>query len=394
MRKIIVIIISLLVITNSLRASLPMVTEHSQISLLTCGTGDEVFTKFGHTAIRFNDPSQNVDIVFHWGIFSFDTPNFALRFMLGETDYLMGPFYTDIFIDEYKTRGSSITEQILDLTTQQKQQLWSKLWSDFNSPARSYRYQFVGKNCATKAYDEIVAIYSTNIAFDYQNSHTTYRKIINKYIDINSWFNLGINSIIGSEADRPIGTLKALSFPEYAADAINHCSYTDSLSNTRPIVVSQRQILPQTNPYPISIWNYIIQLLIPLILIVVQIFYFFRHHHYVPVLTQITMICFAIIGLIISFLWFISSHPLVGTNYNILIYSPLLLIQAIVISLPRCRTLKVITSLITLITSIAYLIPLLFHLQSTTLPIVTYWILILTTTVITLATYYKANTKI
>ena len=61
-----------------------------RLSLLTCAPGEEIYSLFGHTAIRYENPSQGVDVVFNYGLFSFDTPNFIFRFSLGETDYQLG----------------------------------------------------------------------------------------------------------------------------------------------------------------------------------------------------------------------------------------------------------------------------------------------------------------
>ncbi len=61
-----------------------------RLSLLTCAPGEIIYTLFGHTAIRYENPSQGIDVVFNYGLFSFDIPNFELRFSLGETDYRLG----------------------------------------------------------------------------------------------------------------------------------------------------------------------------------------------------------------------------------------------------------------------------------------------------------------
>ena len=61
-----------------------------QISLLTCGPGKEVYSLYGHTAIRFHDVRNQQDLVINYGMFSFAQKNFILRFIFGLTDYEMG----------------------------------------------------------------------------------------------------------------------------------------------------------------------------------------------------------------------------------------------------------------------------------------------------------------
>ena len=45
-----------------------------RLSLLTCAPGEEIYSLFGHTAIRYENPSQGIDVVFNYGLFSFNTP--------------------------------------------------------------------------------------------------------------------------------------------------------------------------------------------------------------------------------------------------------------------------------------------------------------------------------
>ena len=65
-------------------------TDSIQFSLLTCAPGSEIYALFGHTAIRYQNFSKGVDLVFNYGMFSFDTPHFVYRFVKGETDYQLG----------------------------------------------------------------------------------------------------------------------------------------------------------------------------------------------------------------------------------------------------------------------------------------------------------------
>ena len=85
-----------------------------RISLLTCAPGDEVYSLFGHTAIRYQDPQQKLDIVFNYGMFSFKTPHFLWRFIKGETDYELGVNSYQDFASEYIYLERGVNEQILN----------------------------------------------------------------------------------------------------------------------------------------------------------------------------------------------------------------------------------------------------------------------------------------
>src|ERR1035437_7946754 len=91
-------------------------SDSTVISLITCSPGEEVYSKFGHTAIRINDPKNGNDFVFNYGIFSFETENFYYKFIKGETDYQLGIYDTRYFLPEYAERNSIVWEQVLSMT--------------------------------------------------------------------------------------------------------------------------------------------------------------------------------------------------------------------------------------------------------------------------------------
>ena len=91
-----------------------------RLSLLTCAPGEIIYTLFGHTAIRYENPSQGIDVVFNYGLFSFDIPNFELRFSLGETDYRLGVVDYPHFAGEYAFFNRSVWQQTLNMTNEEK----------------------------------------------------------------------------------------------------------------------------------------------------------------------------------------------------------------------------------------------------------------------------------
>ena len=68
-----------------------------RISLLTCAAGEEIYTLFGHTAIRCENLTRKTDVVYNYGVFDFSSGGFVLRFALGETDYRLDKSRTDYF---------------------------------------------------------------------------------------------------------------------------------------------------------------------------------------------------------------------------------------------------------------------------------------------------------
>ena len=75
---------------------------HVRISVLTVEPGQELYSIFGHSAIRVQDSLQNMDIVYGWGTFNFDEPNFYLKFLKGNLNYYVSVDRFNDFIQEYK----------------------------------------------------------------------------------------------------------------------------------------------------------------------------------------------------------------------------------------------------------------------------------------------------
>ena len=53
-----------------------MLSEDAEISALTIGPGSYLVDSFGHSAFRVRDREKNIDLVFNYGTYDFETSNF------------------------------------------------------------------------------------------------------------------------------------------------------------------------------------------------------------------------------------------------------------------------------------------------------------------------------
>ena len=122
-----------------------------EISLLTCDPGKELYSSFGHSAIRMREiGSEGQDLVFNFGTFDFRTPNFYGKFATGKLDYMLSVSTYADFIREYDYYRRDVREQILALSSDQMDLLIQHLWAQYDPARRYYRYDFFFNNCATK----------------------------------------------------------------------------------------------------------------------------------------------------------------------------------------------------------------------------------------------------
>ena len=130
-------------------------TDSVRVSLLTCAAGGEIYSLFGHTAIRYENYTRGIDAVFNYGMFNFNAPNFIFRFALGETDYQLGVTDYEHFAAEYNYLGRDVWQQTLNLTEEEKERLIALLTENYRPENRVYRYNFFYDNCATRPRDQI-----------------------------------------------------------------------------------------------------------------------------------------------------------------------------------------------------------------------------------------------
>src|SRR5690606_32698118 len=121
-------------------------SENAEVSVLTCGNGNEMYSLFGHTAIRIHDPENGIDQVYNYGAFDFDTPNFVLRFSKGDLQYFVTAGRFADFLYSYNYEQRSVYEQTLNISQQQKQQLFDRLTATLISDERFYTYKFIDRN--------------------------------------------------------------------------------------------------------------------------------------------------------------------------------------------------------------------------------------------------------
>lgn len=298
-----------------------------RLSLLTCAPGEEIYSLFGHTAIRYEDPAQGIDAVFNYGLFSFNTPNFIFRFSLGETDYQLGVTDYSRFAAEYEYFGRSVWQQTLNLTNKEKTELIRLLKENYRPENRIYRYNFFYDNCATRPRDKIEESIAGKIMYptEPQDGSRSFRDIVHQYCKGHPWARFGIDLCIGSEADQPITQRQMMFAPFYLMDAFAGAQIIND-SIQRPLVATSTQVVDATLfadadkegwiPTPLQC-----SLLLFIISAAVTIYSIRRRKG----LWGFDLFLFGVAGIagcILAFLALFSQHPAVSSNYLLMVFHP------------------------------------------------------------------------
>lgn len=309
-------------------------SDSVRISLLTCAPGEEIYSLFGHTAIRYEEPAKGIDIVFNYGLFSFNTPNFMLRFALGETDYELGAVPYEHFAAEYEYFGRSVWKQDLAINGAEKEKIISLLEENLRPENRIYRYNFFHDNCATRPRDKIEeAIHGkvTYLPLTKNGEKKSFRDIVHQYTQGHPWAQFGIDFCIGNEADKPITDRQMMFAPFYLKTAfegaqVNRDSLRSPLvSSTDKIIDCERWTSKESAPKT-DIWDTMTPLRCSLLLLIVvagATIYGIRRKKSLWGLDALLFAAAGIAGCVITFLALFSQHPAVSSNYLLFVFHPL-----------------------------------------------------------------------
>lgn len=287
-----------------------MLTEKAQISIFTCGRGNELYTTFGHTAIRIKEESSNLDVVYNYGAFDFNTDNFYLKFIKGDLQYFISATSYEDFILEYQLENREVVEQTLDLSLDQKQQLFELLNSSLFSDERSYTYKFIDRNCTTMVVEKINKMLGEDLIKKIDDKSITYRELLYPYFENHFYYKLGINIIFGFKTD-------ILATQLFLPTELMH-SLDKAKINGKPIVTKTKKIVKGAElESKFSFLNsvYFIALFLLIMVVTNHKKVFFSY-----------LFVAGILGLFLSFVGLYSLHKEVLWNYNALLFNPLFIL--------------------------------------------------------------------
>ncbi len=297
-----------------------------EVSLLTCQPHEEVYSLYGHTAIRYREWGlQEVDIAFNYGVFNFRKPFFVGRFVLGWTDYELGACPYPLFQEEYRRFGSRVTEQVLNLTREEKLRLKQALVENMKDENRVYRYNYFYNNCTTKARDIIEQSLSGTLVYD--DSHTdrqlTYRKMVHEMTKRHPWATFGNDILLGIRADLKTTQRQQEFLPHHLMNDFDHARILED-GKYRPLVKERRVAVEpgvQTamSGFPLSPTTCAVVLSgLALILFAVQ----WRLRRTLLVWDLLLLTFQSVVGLLL-FVMLFSEHPTTTLNLQFLLFNPL-----------------------------------------------------------------------
>jgi len=285
----------------------PNLSANTEVSILTCGRGEELYSTFGHTALRVKDSVNQLDVVYNYGYFDFRAENFYLKFVKGDLQYFMNVTSFEDFVFEYQSDKREVIEQTLNLPLEKKQEVFDALNTALLSKDRFYTYKFIDRNCTTMIVEKINGLYGKNEIQKLDDKTISYRTLLYPYFENYFWYKLGINSVFGAKTDHKA---EKLFLPTELMHSLDQAKYNGKplVSGTRTVVIGEK-IAPN-----FSFFNSIF-LICVILLILISINKRFLFNIYL-------FLC-GFFGLFLCLIGLYSEHQELLWNYNALLFNPL-----------------------------------------------------------------------
>jgi hypothetical protein len=315
-------------------------SKGAKVSLLTSTPVTvAVYTLYGHTAIRIKDDSTRLDVVFNYGVFDFTKCGFIYRFAKGGTDYILSADNFNREFSDYLRQGSGVCEQVIDLLPDEKERLWQSLQLNAMPENRVYRYNFFFDNCATRPYAMIEKSIDGRIDYWGDERHETFRHAVNVLTRKHEWLTLGCDLVLGLPADRVMTQKERLFLPEnlkyYLANSVTargEVSYPTVLeTNILSVKVAEREDEMPVLLSPMACFSVLFVVCIIVTLLER------KSKRYFLAADCILFFVAGIAGSILFFLSFLSIHPCMFPNMNLLWLHPFHLVLAMLICVKKLK---------------------------------------------------------
>jgi len=310
-------------------ANTPKLSPRAEISIITLGPWQgEVYSAFGHSAIRVYDPNLNADAFYNYGVFSFNQPNFYLKFAQGHLNYKLDVDPYIPYRDYYISNNRFVHEQILNLNEEQTQKVFDYLYWNSMPENQYYMYDYFYNNCATKLRDVLKISLKDEVDFDstFITTDYTIRQLTDLYLGHQPWGDLGIDICLGLPMDKHASPYEYMFLPDYIEQSFDHATVRRD-SAVVPLVKTKVSVYEsQPEEIPVSIVHPWVVFGLFLLITGAITWFDLKRNRKSKWFDVILFGLVGAVGLLLFVLWTATDHRAAARNLNILWAMPLHLI--------------------------------------------------------------------
>lgn len=294
-------------------------SNEAEISILTCSPGNELYSLFGHTAIRINDPVGKKDIVFNYGTFDFDTPHFYLKYAQGLLPYQLTATNFQNFLYSYQMDNRTVYSQTLQLDSLQKQNMLDLLLENYRPENRSYLYNFLFDNCTTRSRDIMLKSLTDSVQWKTPDTGKNFWNLLDEYLQASPWVQWGIHTILGQGGNRKATTFEYMFLPDYLMYGLNTVYYKDQK------LVDDTEVLFRAKDIEVNHlwWRNPLFVFAAGVFLLILLLQKFKNNYFFNTTASLLFLFTGILGCLIVFLGAFTAHPITAPNWNILWANPL-----------------------------------------------------------------------
>ena len=302
-------------------------SPNAEVSLVTCSPGSELYSIFGHSAIRVKDTITDTDLIFNYGVFDFDTPNFYWKFIRGKLQYKLAIQPTNWFVESYAAEGRMVMVEKIHLTREEKNRIIQFLRVNYLPENRYYLYDFFYNNCSTKIWDVAEENIPGKLKFDTSvYDPQSFRNLLAPYLKSVPWAKLGIDLLLGMRTDKIATFKQQMYLPDYLSRNMSHTLRQKPSGGDRSLLGPEKVILERdpkksqfSKPFMGPVAAFI--LLLGLVLVIT----FLGGQKMKRWVDAFLLLIPGLLSILLLFMWFFSDHQQMDWNLNVFWANPLAL---------------------------------------------------------------------
>lgn len=220
------------------------------VHLLTVGPGDALWELFGHNALLIRDSLAGYEAAFNYGIFDFESPGFAWRFVRGDMRYMVAATSLERTLDGARAANRTVWAQELDLEPARKAELLQLLVTASRPENRVYRYHYYLNNCSTKLRDALDAVLGGQLrdATEGVDPRATWRDHTRRLAASSLVGYVGLHLLVGPRGDEPSNGWEEMWVPTKLRDAVAQLTVVRDDGRRTPLAGDSETWVESTRP--------------------------------------------------------------------------------------------------------------------------------------------------
>ena len=314
MRRLLLLLLTIGCLIQSARAAL---SPQATISHITVAPGRDLYDSFGHTAIWVHDPANGIDKVYGYGTYDFNAPNFYGKFVRGQLDYMLSVIDMGTFIYGYQYQNRSVTDQVLNLSPEQKEQMYAFLENNYLPENRFYKYDFFFDNCTSRVRDVLKNIGGDNLTFSPPAEQRSFRQWIDLFLQDQDWSDFGMDLGLGALSDRTATPYESMFLPENLFTGLGKATIARD-GQKQPLVLQTRTLF-QATPIEKEAEGFspIRAFWLAFLLVAAITWWQYRKNNTGFRLDVFLFVLAGLTGCVLVFLWFGTDHGVTRHNWNL-----------------------------------------------------------------------------